>query len=121
MSFLKAKTKSETVPAGKPKEQALAIAYSVQRQAAKKRMSASGIVQAPQEASDHPKSIVEAVMRKRRLAKGGLVEEQDAKHGVPDNEVENYDGVELESVVDDEAPKSRVDRARAKMKARGAA
>lgn len=114
--------------AGKPKDQSLAIAYSVQRQSAKKRMSAGGIVPAHEDMSDRPKSLADAVMKKRRLAKGGFVEANDeAEHGVLDTEVENYDDTEMSSVVDNEEDeeedksKSRADRARARMKMRGAA
>lgn len=68
---------SAELEAGAPKEQALAIAYSVQRQAKKKGMYQGGVVS--EEPSDElmaeaPKSIAEAI----RLSRAPKIEEVEA-------------------------------------------
>lgn len=60
---------------GKPKKQALAIAYAVKRKAHGKGYAGGGMVK-PEMDVESARSIAHAIMKKRMMAMGGMVDEE---------------------------------------------
>lgn len=56
--------------AGKPQDQSLAIAYSIQRQSKKKQKAHGGMMHEDEDMEESPKSVSEAIMRSRKKPKG---------------------------------------------------
>jgi len=83
------------IKAGKPQNQAVAIAYSEKREAQK--MAHGGMV-------DKPKSIAEAIMRKRKMmAEGGMVDIEENGEEMPNDLDElNEDAIKKELYDDDQ-------------------
>lgn len=79
--------------AGKPQDQALAIAYSMKRRAAKK-MAQGGMIEDSELQESHPKSIAEAIMRKHMMAEGGEIDQDDEEADIQDNGDEHMDAYE---------------------------
>lgn len=111
--------------AGKPQDQALAISYSMQRRAKKKKMAEGGPVTVSEDAEEYdpykedfssgksapnadpspsPKSITDAIMQKRKMAEGGMVDLDELSEEEPNEYDELNEEAAGKELYDDAQP-----------------
>lgn len=109
-SSQKAFTKNlkKEMDAGQPKDRALAIAYSVQKQAKKKGMSSGGMMEEEEVSPGAPSSIVEAIRMKSRKQEPEMMDEMAPEHEMMETEAEEN--------LEEMKPMSKADKIRARIK-----